>query len=122
MSKIAIDKVAVSGGLGVLDEVLDRFAPAPIVGDLTPTDIARLSISAGSALINLMGVESKYSEVAFYSELPLAIKTGAKIIGTAIPSGYSGVKSASSLGFKAFRSPETVNVPLDHPTILRLGD
>ena len=69
------------------------------------TDIQRLLVFGGSAVLNLFDVETKYSEILYVASAPLAIKTIKKAVET-FTAGYRRFKrppvrrTASSAGFK----------------------
>lgn len=112
MAKLTISKVLLSGGYGGLDIALEEFAPAPVLGPLTGPDIERLVVAAGSGIANWMGYEDDYSEVLFYSSLPLAEKTIFRQVRAALgPVGVRSVISARNAGFTRIPAGLTHQAP-----------
>ena len=99
MAKIRLMDTLVSAGVGAVDIAAEEFADKPISegSPLKWKDIVRIGVTGGSLAANIIPArEIPYSDVAFYSSLPLFEKTIRDIVkaSTAAPAGVrvSGIK------------------------------
>ena len=89
---IALTKILVAGGYGVVDTVLEKN-PMTVPGlNISATDAVRLATTLGSYFLNNMGYYSDITETLFVASLPLTIKTVWNLV-----SGFMGGGGAKSI-------------------------
>lgn len=89
MARISIEKALVSAGVGAIDVVTKKYINNFSVGPLDTKDLVRFGLAAGSYIANYLGYERDYTEVIFYSSMPLVVDSIADLVVNGMPTSQS---------------------------------
>lgn len=87
--KIGIEQALTATGVGVGDVLIRKYMAGKNVGPLSVDDLYRFVLAGGSFAVNYLGYERDYSEVLFYSSLPLVVDSVANIVEKETTKGAS---------------------------------